>query len=93
MEFMGRGELHAVVAAKGKDVGKAPSRFHQSLAHFNNGEGLPRLDQVLPSLFEIVAANRLFPLEASQGSCHCFGPTDPAHPDGISSGADLPQLI
>ena len=32
MEFMGRGELHAVVAAKGKDVGKAPSRFHQWLA-------------------------------------------------------------
>ena len=41
MEFMGRGELHAVVAAKGKDFGKAPSRFHQLLAHFNNGEGSP----------------------------------------------------
>ena len=92
MEFMGRGELHAVVAAKGKDFGKAPSRFHQLLAHFNNGEGLPGLDQVLPSLFEIFVADRVFPLEASKGS-HCFGPADPADPDGINSGADLPHLI
>jgi hypothetical protein len=50
------------------------------------------LDQVLPSLFEIFVAHRVFPLEASQGS-HCFGPTDPADPDGISSAADLPHLI
>jgi hypothetical protein len=92
MEFMCRGELHAVVAAKGKDVSKAPSRFHQWLADFNNGEGLPGLDQVLPSLFEIFVADRVFPLEASQGS-HCFGPADPADPDGINSGADLPHLI
>jgi hypothetical protein len=92
MEFMGRGELHAVVSAKGKDVGKAPSRFHQWLADFNNGEGLPGLDQVLPSLFDIFVANRVFALEASQGS-HCFGPADPADPDGINSGADLPHLI
>ena len=92
MEFMGRGELHAVVAAKGKDFGKAPSRFHQWLTHFNNGKGLPGLDQVLPSLFEIFIANRVFPLEASKGS-HCFGPTDPADPDGINSCADLPHLI
>ncbi len=56
MEFMGRGELHAVVAAKGKDVGKASSRFHQWLADFNNGEGLPGLDQVLPSQSEIFVA-------------------------------------
>ncbi len=92
MEFMCRGELHAVVSAKGKDVGKAPSRFHQRLADFNNGEGLPGLDQVLPSLFDIFVANRVFALEASQGS-HCFGPADPADPDGINSGADLPHLI
>ena len=50
MKFMGRSELHAVVAAKGKDFGKAPSRFHQWLADFNNGEGLPGLNQVLPHL-------------------------------------------
>ena len=43
MEFMGSGELHAVVAAKGKDVGKAPSRFYQWLAHFNSGADLPHL--------------------------------------------------
>ena len=92
MEFMCRGELHAVVSAKGKDVGKAPSRFHQWLADFNNGEGLPGLDQVLPSLFEIFVADRVFPLEASKGS-HCFGPADTADPDGINSGADLPHLI
>jgi len=92
MEFMGRGELHAVVSAKGKDFGKAPSRFHQWLADFNNGEGLPGLDQVLPSLFEIFVADRVFPLEASQGS-HGFGPADPANPDGINRGADLPHLI
>ena len=92
MELMGCGELHAVVSAKGKDFGKAPSRFHQWLTHFNNGEGLPLLDQVLPSLFEIFVADRVFPLEASKGR-HYFGPTDPADPDGINSVTDLPHLI
>ena len=92
VQFMGSGELHAVVTPKGKDFGKAPSRFHQWLADFNNGEGLPGLDQVLPGLFEIFVADRVLPLEASKGS-HCFGPVDPADPDGINSGADLPHLI
>ena len=68
MELMGRGELHAVVAAKGKDVGKSPSRFHQWLADFHNGEGLPGLDQVLPGLLEIFVADRVFPLEACQAA-------------------------
>jgi len=68
MEFMGSGELHAVVTPQGKDFGKAPSRFHQWLTDFNNGEGLPGLDQVLPGLFEIFVADRVFPLEASKGS-------------------------
>jgi hypothetical protein len=92
MEFMGCGQLHAVDSAKGKDVGESPSRFHQWLADFNNGEGLPALDQVLPSLFEIFVADWVFPLEASQGS-HCFGPADPADRKSINSGADLAHLI
>jgi len=92
MQCMGRCELHAVVAAKGKHVGKATRRFHQGLADFNNGEALPGLNQVLPSLFEIVVIDRIVPPQASQGS-HGFCPADPANPDGINSGADLPQLI
>jgi hypothetical protein len=92
MEFMGCGKLHAVVSPKGKDVGKAPSSFHQWLTDLNNGEGLPGLDQVLPGLFEIFVADRVFSLEAGEGR-HRFGPTDPADPNGINSAADLPHLI
>jgi hypothetical protein len=50
------------------------------------------LDQLLPGLFEIFVVDRVFPLETSQGS-HCFGPADPADPDGINRAADLPYLI
>ena len=92
VEFMCRGKLHTVVAPKGKDVGKASSRFHQWLADLNDGEGVPALDQLLSSLFEIFVADWVFPLEACQGR-HCFGPADPADPDGINRGADLPHLI
>ncbi len=92
VQFMGRGELHAVVTPQGKDVGKVPSRFHQWLTDFNDGEALPGLDEVLPSLFEIFVADRVFSLKAGEGR-HRFGPADPADPDGINSGADLPHLI
>ena len=92
VEFMCRCELHAVVSPKGKDVGKAPSTFHYWLTDFDNGEGLPELDQVLPGLFEILVADRVFSLEAGEGR-HRFGPTDPADPNGINSAADLPHLF
>jgi hypothetical protein len=66
MQCIGCGELHAVVNPKSKDVGKACSRFHHWLADLNDGDDVPGLDQVLPSLFEIFVADRVFPLQVSQ---------------------------
>jgi hypothetical protein len=62
------------------------------LADLNNGEGLPVLDQGLPSLVKIFAADWVFPLTTSQGR-HRFGPADPADPDRLGIGTDLPHLI
>jgi hypothetical protein len=50
------------------------------------------VDQVLPSLIKICAAVRVFSLAAGQG-CHRFSPADPADPDGVCIGADLPHLM
>ena len=47
---------------------------------------------MLPSLLKICAAVRVFPLAAGQ-DCHRFNPADPADPDGVCIGADLPHLI
>jgi hypothetical protein len=62
------------------------------LAHLNNGECSPRLDQVLASLFQVFAADRIFPLATGQGR-HCFGPADSADSNGLGSGTYLPHLI
>jgi hypothetical protein len=50
------------------------------------------VDQVLPNLFKICAAVRVFSLAAGQGG-HRFSPADPADPDDVFIGADLPHLI